>query len=493
MNLPLVAIIGRVNVGKSTLFNRLTEERKALVSTIPGTTRDLNFGVCQWQRKKFRVVDTGGIFEIKLKTQSTKHKNGEEKNIATQVETRARKIIDQADLILFVVDTIDGILNKDRLIAQLLKNSSKPVLLVANKTDNQTLFLKAQEFKKLGLGEVQPIAAVSGKGIGDLLDTILKKIKKSCHSDRKPTSEALSVEVEESLRSSKKENLRNPSTLLGMTNKKYLNVSIIGKPNVGKSSLLNKILGEDHVIVSPIPHTTREPQDTYLEYEGQPIKLIDTAGIRRKNKVHAGSLEAAGINMSIATLKKSDIALFVLDSAEPLTAQDAQLANLIVESGVSVILVGNKYDLFEANKDTTKELTNYFQRFFPFLTWAPIIFVSAKSGRNCQKILSLVMAVAQARSQKIPAKELSEFFDYLKKKMPPPRQQKKPGSEKKARAQIKKLIQKDFHPPVFAILVANEINVPEPYLRYLENNLRDRFKFLGTPLKIVVEREVKLA
>ncbi|MDD5290207.1 MAG: ribosome biogenesis GTPase Der [Patescibacteria group bacterium] len=477
MNLPLVAIIGRVNVGKSTLFNRLTEQRKALVSTVPGTTRDLNFGVCSWQKKKFRVVDTGGIFETKInKKLTTANKQLKKEDLSYQIESRARKIIDQADLLLFVVDARDGILSKDRLIAQLIKKIKKPCLLVANKTDNQELFSKAQEFRQLGIGEVHQIAAVSGKGVGDMADRVLKLLT-PFRGGRKQTLPKGSKN----------------STTLPKGSLKSLNVSIIGKPNVGKSSLLNKILGEDRVIVSPIPHTTREPQDTFLEFEGQPIKLIDTAGIRRKSKVYAESLEAAGINMSIGTLKRSDIALFVLDTSENLASQDAQLANLIIESGVSVIIVANKYDQFKADKDTTKELTNYIHRVFPFMTWAPIIFTSAKSGHNCQKILSLVMAVKRAREQKIPAKELSGFFDYLKKKMPPPRQPKKAGSYKKARALIKKFIQKDVNPPVFAIIVGNEINVPEPYLRYLENSIRNRFKFIGTPLKIVVERTVKLA
>jgi GTP-binding protein len=469
MQLPLVAIIGRVNVGKSTLFNRLTEQRKALVSTIPGTTRDLNFGVCAWQGKKFQVVDTGGIFEIKINKKPTaKEKQHKKEDLPYQIESRARKIVGAADLLLFVVDARDGILSKDRLIAQLIKQTGKPILVVVNKTDNQELFQKAPEFEKLGLGEPLAIAAVSGKGVGDMVDRVIKLMKKK--KGKKPIGYNL-----------------------GEVKSNQLNVSIIGKPNVGKSSLLNKILGEDRVIVSPLPHTTREPQDTFLEYEEQSIRLIDTAGIRKKSKVHAGSLEAAGINMSIGTLKRSDIALFVLDSSENLAAQDAQLANLIIESGVSVIFVANKYDQFETDIDTTKELTNYFHRFFPFLTWAPIIFVSAKSGRNCQKILPLVMEVKRAREQKIPAKELSEFFTYLKKKMPPPRQPKKAGSWKKARALIKKFIQKDVNPPIFAIIVGNEINVPEPYLRYLENSIRNRFKYIGTPLKIVVERTVKLA
>lgn len=482
MNLPLVAIIGRVNVGKSTLFNRLTEQRKALVSTVPGTTRDLNFGVCSWQGKKFQVVDTGGIFETKInKRLTTNNKLLKKEDLPYQIESRARKIIDEADLLLFVVDARDGILSKDRLIAQLVKKTKKPYLLVANKTDNQELFMKAQEFKQLGLGEVQQIAAVSGKGVGDMIDVVIKALKHKSIKTKKQKDQ------EPARRSD------NWSLASGGGKLRSLSVSIIGKPNVGKSSLLNKILGEDRVIVSPIPHTTREPQDTYLEFEGQPIKLIDTAGIRRKSKVHAESLEAAGINMSIGTLKRSDIALFVLDTSESLASQDAQLANLIIESGVSVIVVANKYDQFKADQDTTKELTNYIHRVFPFFTWAPIIFTSAKSGHNCQKILSLVMEVKRAREQKIPAKELSGFFDYLKKKMPPPRQPKKAGSYKKARALIKKLIQKDINPPVFAILVANEINVPEPYLRYLENSIRNRFKFIGTPLKIVVERTVKLA
>jgi len=453
--LPRVVIVGRVNVGKSTLFNKLIEQQKALISDIAGTTRDLNFGICHWGKFSFEVVDTGGIFETKVEV---KEKTSED--IVKQTELKARQILSSADLILFLVDTKSGITTKDRQIAGFLKKNKTPKFIVSNKADTPALWLESLEFKKLGLGDPIPISATSGKGVGDLLDIIIKTIKK-------PAGKKIDTKKEDIIR-----------------------VSIVGKPNVGKSSLLNKIIGEERVIVSPVPHTTREPQDTFLSYKDNSIQLIDTAGIRRKNKVESNSLESSGIQMSIKTLKQSDIALFTIDISQNLASQDAQLAGLITQSGVSVIFIANKYDLVD-DKDTstTKELTSYIYKYFPFLVHAPIIFTSAKSGRNTQKILDLILETKANRQQKIDKNKLNEFVRYLMKKMPPPRQPKKAGSPKKNRAFISKLKQIDANRPIFEIYVVNMANIPESYLRYLENNLRKRFNFSGTPITLRVVKE----
>ncbi|MFH1610785.1 MAG: ribosome biogenesis GTPase Der [Patescibacteria group bacterium] len=449
-----VAIIGRTNVGKSTLFNKLIEKRKALISNVAGTTRDLNFGICDWQGRLFQVVDTGGLFDIQ---KTIKPKNDDEPYIEEQVAEKAKEVIKKSDLIIFLVDSQNGILKDDRLIAQLLKKSKKQYILVANKIDKNKS-VAPEEFQNLGLGDVCGMAAVSGVGVGDLLDNIIKKLK---------------------LKKRKRTDLNK---------KDSIKVSIIGKPNAGKSSLLNQILGEDRAIVSSIPHTTREPQDILIEYKNKSIQLIDTAGIRRKSKVKAKTLESAGIAMSIKTLKRSDIALFVLDMSEPLSAQDAQLAGLFIDSGVSVIFVANKYDLLDIDMYTTKEVRKNILQYFPFLTWAPIIFTSAKSGKNTHKILQLVLDIYEMRTKKIKKEELNELVNYLMKKMPPPRQPRKFGSLNKTRAFISKAVQKDTNPPVFEINVTNLAKIPESYLRYLENNIRKKFKFDGTPIKIVVER-----
>lgn len=480
-----VAIIGRVNVGKSTLFNKLIEQHKALISNIPGTTRDLNFGICEWRGKKFEVVDTGGIFETKTQELTRRSVKGAIESvgeISFQVEQKARGIIKKSDLVLFLVDAKDGILKHDRLIAQLVKKSKKPFLLVVNKIDSKN-YSSPENFKKLGLGKSISIAATSGVGVGDLLDEVIKK----CHPER-----AKRVMGSRGKKNSLFDGIPSSSRSLGtprddITNNK-IKVSIIGKPNVGKSSLLNKILGEERVIVSDVPHTTREPQNIVLKYKNSNIELVDTAGIRKKSKVKPKSLESAGISLSIKALKKSDIALFVLDISESLSAQDAQLASLIIDSGVSVVFVANKYDLLETDKNTTKELTLYVQKYFPFLTWAPIIFISALSGKNTHKILQLILDIKKIRDKEIDKKELNDFTNYLMKKMPPPRQPRKIGSHKKIRAFISKTRQKDSSPPVFEINVTNVAKIPESYLRYLENNLRKKFKFYGTPIKIVVER-----
>ncbi len=471
---PQVAIIGRTNVGKSTLFNKLIEQRKALVSNIVGTTRDLNFGVCEWRGKKFEVVDTGGIFETRLSAVASTLKTPamadrlQSASIYVQVEKRARDILKKADLILFLVDAKDGILKDDRLIAQLIKKSKKPFILSANKVDSKKNF-NTTEFEKLGLGKTFGVAAISGVGVGDLLDEIIKKLKLRKKKQVKTRDDKISEKIK---------------------------VSIIGKPNVGKSSLLNQILNEEKAIVSPVPHTTREPQDTILNYptkngtsKNNLIELVDTAGIRRKSKVKPKSLESAGISMSIKALKKSEIALFVLDISKNLSAQDSQLAGLIIDSGVSVVFVANKYDLLKTDKDNAKKLTDYIHSRFPFLTWAPIIFTSALSGKNTHKILQLILEIKKIRNKTIDKKELNEFIKYLMKKMPPPRQPRKFGSRSKTRAFISKTIQKDTNPPIFEINVTNVTKIPESYLRYLENNLRKKFNFKSTPIKIVVARK----
>ena len=513
-NLPLIAIIGRVNVGKSTLFNKLIEQRKALVSKIPGTTRDLNFGICEWRGYKFQVVDTGGLFEAKYKIQTSVQPSGKsprritrtkfkkEPAIEEQVEKKAREILEKADLILFMIDAKDGILKNDRLISQLVKKSKKPRLLVANKID-KTKYIETgqdsilEEFKKLGLGDPAPIAAISGIGVGDLLDKILDSLPMLKRAKKSPSGKAKSFPA------SFKEDEKNKAS---SKSSEEISVCIVGRPNVGKSSLLNKVLGEEKVIVSPTPHTTREPQDTIIKFEDQTIELVDTAGIRRKSKVKPKSLESAGIGMSIKALKKSDIALFVIDISENLTAQDSQLAGLIINSGASVIIVANKYDLirpqkqkdgkakkrpanYENDKNLTKELTEYIYNHFPFLTWAPIIFTSGLTGRNCQKILPLILEVKKARQKQIDEKELNEFLKHLFKKMPPPRQQRKPGA-KKSRAFVNKITQKEANQPIFEISLTNNTKIPESYMRYIENNIRKRFKFMGTPIKIRVVRNL---
>lgn len=451
-NPPLVAIVGRVNVGKSTLFNRLIEQRKALVSTLPGTTRDLNYGLCEWDKRNFIAIDTGGLMEQKLNTQNIMDE------IARQVESKAREIFKKCDAIIFLVDARDGLLAPDRQIAQLVRQSKKPFVLAANKTDAEKAKQKTAEFEKLGLGTAINIAAATGSGVGDLLDRVLKILPKKSGTKK-------------------------------IIPEKEIKVAIVGQPNTGKSSLLNQLMGEERVIVSALPHTTREPQDTQLEFEGHKIRLIDTAGIRRKSKVPPKSLERIGISMSVDTLKKSDIVLLMLDLSRNLTSQDIELARLLLNSSVSIILLANKYDLLEKDATTVKKLTAYFDKNFPFIDWAPVLYISAQNGRNCQKILPLILEVTEERKKVVGKKELNELLQRLFKKMPPPLQPKKRGGQIKSRAYISKIIQKDSNPPVFGIKVTNPIKIPEQYLNFLERHLREYYKFLGTPIKLVVERD----
>jgi len=311
--LPTVALVGRVNVGKSSLFNRIVEQRQALVSDIPGTTRTRNVATASWRGKNFRLIDTGGLTfseDVPL-----------EDDIIKQTEIA----LQEADLIVFVTDIQAGLLPQERELAKKLlkKSKDKPIILVANKADSITSHtaIYDKEWRTLGLGEPLPVSASNGSNVGDLLDLIYSGFNKLSRRPKKVKEEVVSIKV-----------------------------ALMGRPNVGKSSLFNKLIGEERVIVSPMPHTTREPHDTLVEVEGQPLLFIDTAGIRRKAKV-SGELEKIGIGKSIATINKADIVLLVLDATEPITDQDQQLAGLLREHTRSVIIIVNKWDLAEDNTD----------------------------------------------------------------------------------------------------------------------------------------------
>jgi len=363
-NLPTAVLVGRVNVGKSTLFNRLTETTHALVSDIPGTTRTRNVGTVHWRGKSFQLVDTGGLtFDETVPL---------EKDIIEQTETA----IKSADLILFVVDLQDELLPQEKELAKhLLKKyrGNKQIILIGNKADSAGIRqnIYNQEWQKLGLGLPTPVSATNGSNIGDLIDLIYKSLAKS---KKRPK-----VEVE----------------------KTALKVAIIGKPNVGKSSLFNKLIGEPRVIVSDMPHTTREPHDTLIEMDGARIIFVDTAGIRRKTKV-AGELERQGIGKSLDAINRSDIVLFVLDAAEPISDQDKQLGGFLEEHAKSVILVINKWDLAEDNEDGFRnEVKERIYKYFPHLSYAPIVFVSAKTEYRVHQIFPLIKQAAEANFYKI--------------------------------------------------------------------------------------------
>jgi GTP-binding protein len=457
---PKVVIFGRTNVGKSTLFNCLTEKNRALVSDISGTTRDSNIGEVNWQNNNFKIIDTGGIIDVALMQGKVKDAS----DIDTKVQIQASNYLKNADLILFLVDTRNGLLPTDKEMAlslkKIIKDTSK-VLLVANKADSMKLRREIAEFNKLGLGEPFPISAATGSGTGDLLDIIVKKIKPYSKPEKK--REETSEDKEEEI-----------------------NISIIGKPNVGKSSLVNSILGEERIIVSPIAHTTREPQDTLLEYKGHKINLIDTAGISRRGRQSAkhakfkNALEKHSILKSISALKKADIVLFVLDINEELTKQDAKIIDEIFKQQISLIIIANKWDLVE-EKDT-KAYSQMIYRHFPYAQWVPIQFTSAKTGLKVKKVLDLVLEIDEARKVNLGDNALSRFLNRIVKKH-------RPVKEKGTKhPHIYELTQTQSNPPKFKIRIGAKDTIHDSYVRFIENRLREKFGFPGTPIYIGIEK-----
>jgi len=437
-----VAIIGRVNVGKSTLFNRLISNDKAITSHVAGTTRDRNYATCSWKDMDFSLIDTGG-----LERQSND-------DIDEQIIEQAHKAILEADLILFVVDTRTGIMPNDSQLAKELKKSNKPIILVANKCDNNKTRQYLAEFYKLNLDKPWPVSAVNGVGTGDLLDEVVVELKKLKNKKRDKTIK---------------------------DDRKAIRVAIVGKPNVGKSSIINAILGEQRVIVSAIAHTTRDAQDIEFNFQGQKIILVDTAGMRRRSKKSSDAFEKQSVDQSIDSIKKADIAVLVTDVVQKLTWQDKHLIEEANAAGVGLIILANKWDLIE-NKtiDTVKEFEKYYQRFFPFIKWAPLIFSSAKKKLRINKILETIVAIYHEKNKIINENSLDKLLKSIIKRHKPSR-----GKGTK-HPYIYSLKQLKTNPPVFAIKINFKSDLHDSYVRFIENNLRYKFGFEGTPIHIRV-------
>lgn len=459
--LPLVVVFGRTNVGKSTLFNCLTEKKRALVSDIEGTTRDSNIEEVKWRDAKFNLIDTGGIMDIEYLIEKRTKTN----DIEARVQEQARDYLKKADLILFVVDSVTGILPQDRQMALLIKKiipEKDRIILVANKSDAPKRKKEVSEFHQLSLGEPIPVSAATGSGTGDLLDLVLANLKK------RKIKKAKNIEPEEEV--------------------KTVDVCIIGKPNVGKSSLINSILGEDRVIVSPIAHTTREPQNTYFNYKDRVIKLVDTAGLSKagqKNAKHKKDritsiedLTKIGMAKSLGALNHANIALFVIDINEPITHQDQKIVQEIIERKKSLIIVANKWDTVK-EKDT-KKYTEYIQGSFPFARWANIQFVSALTGEKVKKILDLVLQIDEERQKEITDSQLNTFMMAMVKIHRP---SKGKGTK---HPRIHRFIQTKSNPPEFSLRIGSKEDLHFSYVRFIENRLREKFGFTGTPITIRV-------
>lgn len=451
--LPLVVICGRANVGKSTLFNCLTEKKQALISNIAGTTRDSNIGRVEWNNSSFELIDTAGITE-------TYYSKNKASDLDLQVEKQALSYLDKADLIVFLVDAKAGLMTEDKnLFKEIQKNNDykEKMVLVANKVDSFKLAPETAVFNKLGLGEPKIISSVSGLGTGDLLDFIVDEIDK------------------ERIHKVEKESLEN-------TKDEVVKVCLVGKPNAGKSSLLNSIVGYERVIVSPIAHTTRESQDTNINFKGNKLKIIDTAGISKQGKRSKG-LERFGIERTLSTLKRSDIALMVLDLSEEITNQDLKIIEEINNLQKSLIIIANKWDKIEDRN--TKEWLQAIRIKIPFVNYAPIQFISAKTGEKVGKIMDLIVTVAEQRKLSLSDSQTEKFLKNVVKIH-------KPAKGKGTKApRIYEFKQLKSNPPLFYLRIGPNDNLHFSYVRFMENRLRDRHGFLGTPIKIKVAKHKK--
>ena len=440
---PAIAIVGRANVGKSTLWNRIVESRRALVSKESHTTRDRNIERARWRGREFDLIDTGGV-------------DVEDDEIGRGIASQVTRALEDADLTIFVVDGKTGVLAEDRDLAKRLRKGKKPVILAVNKIDHPKDLARASEKEVFGLGIGDPhaVSAATGVGVGDLLDAAYEIIEKHGWFDR----EAVVDDEEEDA---------------------GLRIVIMGKPNVGKSSLTNAILGEERVIVSAIPHTTREPQDTKFTYAGKRFTLVDTAGMRKRANVKPG-LEEEAMERNRTALEDADIAFLVFDATQPIGHQDKHLAGLMREASKGLVLVANKWDLVE-NKTTrsTDEYEKLLRNQFPFLDWAPMVFVSAKSGKRARSLLDIATTVEGERTREISYNALNRILHAVIR-------QKKPLAVLGPKSpHIYDMEQTSTRPPTFLVTIVGEKETVHPsWLKFLTRRLREKFGFDGTSIRV---------
>ena len=442
--LPLVAIVGRPNVGKSTLFNRITGERRAITGDEPGITRDRIYGEAEWNGRAFSIVDTGGIVP------------DDDAVIPANILKQAASAIEEAQVVVWVVDARKGITPLDEELARLLRSTGKRVLVAANKADAARIEVDAGEFFRFGFDDVIPVSAEQGNGVGDLLDAVVANFH--------------TVVASEDEEKSKRRELR---------------LAIVGRPNVGKSSLLNRLLGEERVIVSPIAGTTRDAVDTLLEAEGQKFRIIDTAGIRRKGKTEEMA-EKLSVIMARKSLERADVAIVVVDAAEGVAALDANIAGYAHDAGCSIIIAVNKWDAVQ-NKETgtASAFERSLRERMKFLDWAPVVTISALIGQRVERILPLAMRANEARNRRIPTSQLNAFFERA---VAQPRGGGAPAPVKGgvSRLHVQYMTQVGVRPPTFVLFTAGgRPGLHFSYERYLQNRLREEFDFFATPLRII--------
>ena len=440
MSRPVVAIVGRPNVGKSTLFNTLAGDRISIVQDTPGVTRDRIYADVTWLNYNFTIVDTGGIEP--------------ESNdiILKSMREQAEIAIETADVIMFVTDVRQGLVDADGKVADMLRRSKKPIVLVVNKVDNFEKFMPdVYEFYNLGLGDPQPVSAASQLGLGDMLDEVVKHFGEN----------ALNEEEDERPR-----------------------IAIIGKPNVGKSSIINKLLGEDRVIVSNIAGTTRDAIDTTIKRNGTEYVFIDTAGLRRKNKIKE-EIERYSIIRTVSAVERCNVAVLVIDATEGITDQDAKIAGIAHERGKGMIIAVNKWDAIEKNDKTMKKFTEDVREKLSYMPYAELLFISAETGQRLPKLFEMIDMVIENHSLRVATGVLNEIMAEAVALNQPP-------SDKGKRLRLYYITQVSVKPPTFVIFVNDKELMHFSYTRYIENKIREAFGFKGTPLKFIIrERKEK--
>jgi len=428
-----IAILGRANVGKSTLFNRVTEKHLAIISDIPGTTRDRNYATADWQGYTLTFIDTGGLDFV--------HQSDLKEAIARQTKIAA----EEADMLLIVADAKTGMLPQDKEIAKTAKASGKPIVLTINKADNKKMRLSISDYYRLGLGEPWPISAANGSGVGDLLDEIIR-----IAGTRAPVQ--LDTPID-----------------------KPIKIAIIGQPNVGKSSLINALLGEERMIASPAPYTTRDPQIIDFYYKDDHFQLVDTAGMRRNRKV-GDKLEKFSVDEALRQLRQSSVALLVTDVSQPLNGQDSRLGGLLNECLASTIIIANKWDLIkEKDEATINKFSVYYHRFFPHLSFAPIVFTSAVSKQRVRTILDVAKEVYNERFREITDNAMDKFLKQLIKKQPP-------AMTNNRHSKIHQIKQTSTDPLRFDVVKDLKTRLTTSYLKFIEKELRNKFGFAGCPI-----------
>ncbi len=445
---PVVALVGRPNVGKSTLFNRLAGERLAIVDDIPGTTRDRIVAESEWNGRPFDVVDTGGIDpthggKTPLSVDSA--------DFIPEIRAQALMAVHDADAVLFLTDGTSGVTSPDREVAEILRRYQKtvdgqpwpPIFVVVNKCENDKQRNAATEFYELGLGDPYPLSAIHGTGTGDLLDDLVASFPAQAAS-----------EEDESIK-----------------------IAIVGKPNAGKSSLLNKLVGEERAIVSPIPGTTRDAIDTHIEVEGMPVTLIDTAGIRRRGKIEQG-VEKYSVLRSFKAIERADVVLLIIDAADGITAQDTHIAGFILDAWKSTVVLVNKWDTIEKDNQTIEDYTRHVRRELNFMDYVPMLFISAKTGQRVDQVLPTALRVQEERMARITTAMLNRVLRDAQDAHPAP-------SHAGRQLKIYYGSQVRVDPPTFVLHVNDTKLFHFSYRRYLENKFREAYGFIGTPIKIV--------